>query len=121
MPKLRYYLPALLWAALIASLSTSRLPALPTWDLLAPDKIGHLVFYAILTLCLLWAQEKNGLEHFWQQEFLSATLAFGYGACLEGIQACLPHRSFDYADVLANGFGVILAPVIYLWLRKYLP
>lgn len=121
MPKLRYYLPALLWAALIASLSTSQLPALPNWDVLAPDKIGHLAFYAILTTCLLWAQTKNGQKSFWKREFLAAALAFGYGACLEVVQAYLPHRSFDYADALANGVGVFLACLAYPRLGQYLP
>lgn len=121
--QLWYFLPALGWALLIASLSTtSALPSI-AWDFLAPDKIGHLVFYAILTGLLFWAMAQGQWRviHLSKWALVTAVvLASGYGIFLELVQANLPHRQFDYADMIANCLGALLAVVIYLYShRKY--
>jgi VanZ family protein len=111
-----YFLPAVGWALLIASLSTtSALPPIP-WDFLSPDKIGHLVFYAILTGLLIWgmAQGQWSTKQFSKKMLLLAFgMASAYGAFLELVQASLPHRQFDYADMLANCLGALLCILIY--------
>lgn len=119
-PRWWAYLPVLSWASLIASLSTtSNLPQMPLqW--LSPDKLGHLLFYAILTGWWYW-----GGQHWWNTPRLSwryvnsgAILAFLYGAVLEGVQARLPHRQFDYADMIANGLGAFLAWLLWWWWQR---
>lgn len=116
--RILYFLPAIGWALLIASLSTtSALPPIP-WDFLSPDKIGHLVFYAILTSWLWWAMAEGQ----WRTVQLSNgalltafVIASTYGIFLELVQASLPHRQFDYADMLANCVGALLSLVGYYY------
>lgn len=116
-----YFLPALLWGLLIASLSTtSALPPIP-WDFLSPDKIGHLVFYGLLTGLLLWGFAAGQ----WRTTTLSPStlllawlLASSYGLLLELVQAHLPHRQFDYADMLANCLGALLMLLFYQYLVR---
>lgn len=116
------YLPFLAWALLIASLSTtSNLPQMPLqW--LSPDKIGHLLFYAILTGWWYWGGQRwwNTAILSWRYVLTGTTLAFLYGAILEGIQARLPNRQFDYADMLANGVGACCALAVWWWLERHL-
>jgi len=113
---IKYFIPAIFWAILIWSLSTtSNLPHIP-WNFLSPDKIGHLVFYAILTLLLI-----GGFVHSlsWKQKgtklwiLFCMILAGTYGISLEFVQATIPGRSFDYADMLANFIGTLLGAFIY--------
>lgn len=110
-----YFLPVLLWSVLIGYLSTSsQLPSIPL-DFLSPDKLGHLLFYAIETLLWIGAFAKSQSwkrEHlFWV--FLSLALAASYGTLLEYVQAGIPERTFDYADMLANFIGILLAWLLY--------
>ena len=100
------YLAPGLWAALIVWLSVGHIPATPeplAW--LSPDKLGHLCFYAILAALLCRAEYKRSGQ---ARPVLSFSLSFGLGLILEYIQALLPHRSFDYADMTANGLGALL-------------
>lgn len=118
--RLSHFVPALGWALLIASLSTtSALPPIP-WDFLSPDKIGHLVFYAILTGLIIWAMAKGQEQAFSLSKgllLLAVVLASIYGIFLELVQANLPHRQFDYADMLANCLGALLMVIIYQYGR----
>jgi len=113
---IKYFVPAIVWALLIWSLSTtSSLPPIP-WNFLSPDKIGHLVFYAILTLLLI-----GGFVHSlsWKRKgakswiFFCMIIAGLYGVSLEFVQATIPGRSFDYADMFANFVGTLLGALVY--------
>lgn len=118
-----YFLPALVWAILIWSLSTTTsLPPIP-WDFLSPDKIGHLVFYCIETLLLIIAfaksQQWTTNRSIWI--LFAMLLAAAYGTMLEFVQAEIPGRSFDYADMLANFVGTIIGVILYYKLgSKYI-
>jgi VanZ family protein len=110
--KIAFFIPAMLWALLIYALSTNTPPHLPVFSLLSLDKVGHLVFYAVFTAALLLPTsilktEKRALTG------LNYLTCFGiaavYGVALEFVQANLPHRSFDYADMIANCIGAALA------------
>lgn len=110
-----YYLPAISWASIIYFMSTtSSIPKID-FNMLSVDKVGHLTFYSILTMLLIfgvarqqqWLKTKLGLL------VLMAIIASAYGISLEYVQALLPHRSFDTADMLANELGVVLGLLIY--------
>jgi VanZ family protein len=113
--KISYFIPASLWTMLIWSLSTTKsVPHIP-FDFLSPDKVGHLVFYCTETLLLIWAV--SGSQR-WEEEkkgwvILCMILAGLYGTSLEFVQAGIPERSFDYADMTANFVGVIAGYFIY--------
>lgn len=113
------FLPALLWAGLIFALSTNNPAHLPKFQLLSWDKLGHLAFYAALTFLLCWAIRQSFATYnrpiFW---WLMVLLASLYGAALELVQANLPYRSFDYADMLANCIGAIVAVAAWAWLMR---
>lgn len=113
--RLAYFIPAIAWFILIWSLSTtSNLPPIP-WNFLSPDKIGHLVFYAVATLLLIWGfaryQQWQNHQYFWIA--VAVLLAGFYGVRLEYVQAGIPGRAFDYADMIANWLGTIVGIIFY--------
>ncbi|WMX13951.1 MULTISPECIES: VanZ family protein [unclassified Aureispira] len=113
---IKYFIPAIAWAVLIWSLSTtSNLPHIP-WNFLSPDKVGHLIFYAILTLLLIFGVARS-LS--WKRKGAKSWIVFcmilagTYGISLEFVQATIPGRSFDYADMLANFVGTLVGAFVY--------
>lgn len=120
MRKFKYFLPALVWAILIYSLSTSSAITKVEFNLCSADKIGHLVFYAVQVVLLVWAFLKSRSLMYLPIEtsFLCWGLSFVYGVSLELVQAMLPYRSFDYADMIANGVGAFLGVFIYRFCLK---
>jgi VanZ family protein len=120
MHKFKYFLPALVWAILIFSLSTSSAVTKIEFNLLSADKIGHLVFYAVQVVLLIWAFLKLRRLIYLPLGILSLcwSLSFVYGVSLELVQAMLPYRSFDYADMIANGVGALLGALIYRFCLK---
>lgn len=114
--KTLYFIPAIIWAIIIWSLSTtSNLPPIP-WNFLSPDKIGHLIFYAIQTLLLIFAFSKSlGWKErgSWYWILCCMIIAGSYGILLEFVQATIPDRSFDYADMIANFIGTVIGATCY--------
>lgn len=52
---------------------------------------------------------------------LAVIIASAYGASLEWVQAGIPGRAFDYADMLANIVGACLGAFLFrVYLRKVL-
>lgn len=119
---MKYYLPAIVWAILIFSLSTNAAIELPRFTLLSPDKVGHFIAYCILTVLLVvgLAKQQQWLRWQWRWMFLAALVASAYGAGLEFVQAQLPYRSFDYADMLANAIGSGIGLVGILVLKRFI-
>lgn len=68
------------------------------------DKLGHALAYFALSLSLMFAQAKFNIA------LLFAIIAFSF--LLELIQASLPLRHFDWADLCANGIGGLIAWLI---------
>ena len=70
------------------------------------DKLAHIIAYSIL---MLW------FANIYPQSSSRLQLGIGFfamGVCLEFLQGMTEYRQFSYVDMLANGFGIILA--IYL-------
>ena len=112
-----YYLPSLAWALIIYNLSTTAPENLPKFDLLSVDKIGHLCFYAGLTFLLLYPKTKLNITcHFYS--FIVIIIAALYGIVLEWVQAYLPERSYDYADMIANFAGCIVGHAAFILYEK---
>lgn len=84
---------------LVVYLSLTSEPVVLT-DIDHSDKIGHLVAYFVL---MIWfAQLYVRDRHVW---ILVAVV--GLGAALEAIQGQTGFRTFDYADMTANGLGAL--------------
>lgn len=106
------FLPALLWACAIAVLSTVsgfRLPDVAVVAL-APDKLAHFSVYAIWALLLFWGFSRGNMRAMLNLRVSFAIILGGflYGVAMEWMQAkWFPDRSFELADMIANGAGFI--------------
>lgn len=75
------------------------------------DKVNHLIAFFELTIVtrLAWPQ----LRILW---YAPALLGFGLG--IEAVQANLPYRDFSFADVAADGAGILIGLLPWPGLRK---
>ncbi len=108
-------MPVIGWTMIIFYLSTGNVSINAPIQWLSIDKVGHLTFYLLEVVLMLWAIIKSNQ---WQQTkhlqvFFAVLLAVCYGTSLEYVQASLPHRSFDYADMVANLVGAVLGMCFY--------
>jgi VanZ family protein len=138
---LRYYLPVILWAAVIAGLSTSGFDTSFTLKVLraatdflglgfslvqlrginaAVRKLGHVTEYFILAL-LLWRALRRGREEPWRWSWALGTLALG--AAWAGLDEL--HQRFErgrgssLVDVGWDSLGLLLALVVlYILARR---
>ena len=101
MRRLRPWLPALAWAALIFSLSAQ--PKLIVDLELGTDKLAHFLAYAVLGALLAHAQTRTG----WPPA-AAVALGIAYGASDEWHQSFVPGRSVSGLDWLADLCGVTL-------------
>ena len=76
---------------------------------LSPDKLAHIVVYAIMTFLWLWGFAKaNALTVATTRWIIFGCAAFG--CLMEIIQyAFFPHRFFEVGDNIANIIGCLLA------------
>ena len=105
------YIPAVIVAAGIAFVSLWENPQ-SSFALQMNDKLIHALMYAVLTLTLLLPQiRKTRLG--WSVYLIAGLTAFLYGCMMEVLQtACTATRTAEWADVLADGIGVIVALII---------
>ncbi len=110
---MKYFIPAILWAALIFALSATpgrHMPDLSFWDLLQPDKVGHLVVYAILVGAMLWGFYRLRQREKIPQNVIVMVVLFAilYGISIEFMQShFFSGRNFDVLDILANIIGCL--------------
>jgi VanZ family protein len=102
--------PAVLWAALIFTLSSiSGLPAPPGG---LTDKHAHLVTYAVLCALIVWGlTDRAPGRTTWSIAAAAAVLAALYGASDEWHQSFVPGRETSGLDLAADTAGAVLAAV----------
>ena len=89
------------WLLVALVVYVSLIPALPSIDITAGDKVAHVFAYATLTLWFLQLYPADR----------RAMLVIGFimmGIALEFLQGLTASRSFEYADIAANTGGVAL-------------
>ncbi|MCH2045157.1 MAG: VanZ family protein [Saprospiraceae bacterium] len=120
--KYLYYLPAIIAAIIIYSLSTNTNVQLPKTTWVASDKIAHLGVYAIFHLIIVWGMLKQQVwqKIHWNFVLLSLVIASSYGVLMEWVQLLTPGRVFDYADMFANIIGTIVGTLILPFIKKYM-
>ena len=67
------------------------------------DKLAHIIAYSIL---MLW------FANIYPQSSSRLRLSIGFfamGVCLEFLQGMSEYRQFSYADMLADGIGILVA------------
>jgi len=138
---LRYWLPVLLWAALIALLSTGEFNANLTLRVLravatffVPEvtpatllklnavvrKLAHVTEYFILAL-LVWRALRRGAADAWRWRWGLGTLGVGvlWGAADETHQLFARGRRGSLGDIGYDTLGVLLALLlVYGWARR---
>lgn len=107
---LKAYLPAFLWLLFITWLSVMPGVQLPSFHFFSMDKLAHAGVYGILTWLLLRGQlriQKVSVTK--SNEILILVLAALYGVLMECVQYLfIPGRFYEYDDMLANAFGVVV-------------
>lgn len=113
------YLPAVIVAAGIAFVSLWENPQ-TAFSLQVNDKFVHALMYAVLTIALLIPNMVS--KRFAWHSYLTAGLtAFVYGGVMELLQAyCTATRTAEWADMLADGAGVVIALVLVERIRNRL-
>ena len=108
---LRSWGPALLWAALIFTVSgRSSIPVgLPN----GLDKAAHLCVYLVLGICLAW-----GFGDRPRGQAAAILMGLAYAATDEIHQVYVPGRSGDPFDWVADAVGVMLGVVL---LNRFFP
>jgi VanZ family protein len=122
-----YNRPGISWALLILILSSITPPSIQIpdlFDLLAPDKIAHFIFYAIFVILFTLGFSKMPPGNRWSRNQFSIPLIGGviYGGLIELYQGhVLTNRTADYVDFIANCIGSLIgwALMRYLSKRKY--
>lgn len=135
----KYWLPVVLWMALIIGGSTGALSAQRTSRVIGPllrwfkpdvsdetiraaqfciRKTGHVTVYAVLA-CLVWRARRKPLRGdtrpwHWREAAEAAGFAALYAATDEWHQSFVPSREGSVADVLLDACGAWLGLVV-LW------
>ena len=114
---MKNFIPAIIWAGIIFWLSAGAGINLPeTWlDMIGTDKIGHAIFYMVLSVLLLWGLERsrNEIPDKNSAYFLIAVSSF-YGVLMEIMQyAFYPGRYFEVLDIIANIIGSFTGLYLY--------
>lgn len=93
------------WVATVMYLSLTPHPPEPMHFLNA-DKLEHALAYSFLMLwfCQVYQQRAPRI--------LVASLLVALGVGIEYLQRMTVYRVFDYADMLANGAGVLLSMIL---------
>jgi len=105
--RLRRWAPVAAYMAVIFLLSSvSQVPRAPS----GTDKVVHVALYAGLALLVLRALAGRLPGPLVPRHLvLTVAITVGYGATDEFHQGFVPNRSADYRDLLADGFGALLA------------
>lgn len=115
---LNYWLPPILWAGLIFSLSgvpnlNSGLEAF--WDVFL-RKLAHATEFGVLFLLLFRAWRGSDFK-FWPVWFLSLILAVGFAFSDEFHQLFVAERQGKLFDVFIDSLGVLFVALVIFLLR----
>jgi len=123
-------LPAFIWFLLtvvLLSLPASSLPSRIWMSKIQLDKWIHTFIFFVLTilLCLpLWYKTKSTAKPvcFNQYTIFATLLSIIVGVIMEYIQKyCIPNRSFEILDIVADSAGSILGFLFCFWQYKKSP
>jgi len=115
-----YYIPMIIWAALIFVLSAIPGNAITLPAFWNADKFAHIFMYFILAVLILfsliWTQRSIS---FIESSLLTFLISISYGGIIEILQQYVfIHRHGDFLDFIANSIGAALGVVLMLYYRK---
>ena len=116
---MKYFIPAILWGSLILYLSSGPGIQLPpsVWDFLAIDKLGHLIFYGILTFLIAFGfyKKNQGIQK--KTLLKSLIISSIYGISMEIMQySFFPNRYFEVLDIIANISGSLIGILFFKYI-----
>lgn len=111
--KVRRWLPPLLWAGVI--LTVTSLPGSAVPKALSPyDKVVHCIVYGLFGVLL--AREISQVASRWRAAVIAIAIAVAFGAADEWHQQFIPGRSSDVADWRWDSIGAIGGSLLWaLW------
>lgn len=114
-----YWIPAIICAALIFSLSHQSQPLGAKFPELVPDYVLHFFEYGIFGWTLVWGLT-SGFQKVLSLHTSTAAclLAFLYGASDEFHQSFIPQREASFRDLLINAVGAMVFVFFLYWIRK---
>ena len=114
------YYPSLIWALMIMLLMGLPGNFFPTvinfWEWLGPDKIAHILIFALLSFLILWGYRRKIRNNKFLLCFclLSFLIASAYGALTEILQITIfVGRSGNIYDFCADTFGGLIGVVVF--------
>ena len=117
---LTFFFPAIIWGLIILYLSSGSSIQLPpsVWDIIAVDKVGHLVFYGILAYLIALGYYKKQPNQISIKALVVVCLISSiYGICLEFMQyALFPNRYFEILDIIANISGSLIGILFFKYI-----
>ena len=82
-----------------------------------PDKLSHFSAYFFLTTA--WLYSIKDYQDFQKKIKFVFLGCFIYGIIIEVLQdAITSHRTGSFLDILANAVGMILAMIVFIYLKK---
>lgn len=118
MKKIFFFLPAILFYALIFFMSSRSLRVEVGFQLF--DKVIHILVFAVLALLLSFGFFKTLKSFLPIKVFLVLLGGVFLGILDEVHQSFVPQREFETMDILADGVGIVIGLGIYVLLyRKF--
>jgi VanZ family protein len=114
---------AVLYTLLITILSLAQLGKISVGDFHPTDKLMHLAAYLGLASCWFFYFLVKKPENYRVKKgyFKISAVVVAFGMLIEVLQGALTsYRQPDWADVLANTLGVLLALCFFLIFQKFL-
>lgn len=112
----------LLYSALILYLGTAQPQSIPAPELLGHDKLLHAAAFGglgvLMYRCYAWYWPRVAARWSVGLPIFASTLV---GAILEIVQATLPYRSMEFADLVADFIGAALMVLWAKWFRLERP
>ena len=100
-----WWIPAVVWAALIFYLSSKTSSELPKVDIPYLDKVVQFILFGSLALLTFSGFRFGSGSRFWKAAALAFVIASAYGASDEIHQIWTPGRSSDVFDWVADTLG----------------
>lgn len=106
--KIKYLMPSIMWAAFILIASLLPASSFPKVNIVDFDKVVHAGIYFVLIFFLwLYFHKKRNISP--ELFLILCTGCIIFGITIEILQHTLTKtRHFDWYDVIANTFGVVL-------------
>jgi VanZ family protein len=122
--KIRYYVPAIVWALVILLATTipaSSIPVALRLGIKDLDKFIHFFLFAVFGALLAFALFKQQ-QKFWHNNYIWLSLIFGllFGALTEGLQFLfISSRSGNLIDLAFNFFGTVFGVLFFRGISSF--